>query len=58
MRFMIDLLIKPVNKTSQINKKTSQINDKEPDNKFTDNMTFVIDSFYNLLIKYQGPIKK
>ena len=46
MRSMINLLLKSVNKISGINKKIAQINNKEPDNEFTDNMRSMI---YSLL---------
>ena len=38
MRSMIDLLLQSVYKISEINKKIAQIDNKKPDNKFTDNM--------------------
>ena len=43
MRSMIDSLLQSVNKISEINKKIAQIDNKEPDNKFTDNMRSMID---------------
>ena len=55
---MINLLLKSVNKVSEIDQKIAQIDNKEPDNKFTDNMRPTIDSLLSLLIKYQGSIKK
>ena len=43
MRSMIDSLLQSVNKISEINKKIAQIDNKEPDNKFADNMRSMID---------------
>ena len=42
MRFMIYSLLKSVNKISEIEKKLSLIDNKEPDKNFTDNMRFMI----------------
>ena len=44
MRFMIDSLLKSVNKISEIDKKIAQIDNKELDNKFIDNMRSMMDS--------------
>ena len=53
MRSMIDLLLKSVNKISNINKKIAQI-----DNKFTDNMGSMIDSLLKSVNKISEINKK
>ena len=44
MRSMVFSLVQSTNKTSKINNKISQIDKKEPDNMFIDNMRTMIDS--------------
>ena len=58
MRSMIDLLLQSVNKISEINKKIAQIDNKEPDNKFTDNMRSMIDSLLQSVNKVSEINKK
>ena len=52
MRSMTDSLPQSIEKVSQINQKILQIDNKEPENKFIDNMRSMTDSlsqFINLL---------
>ena len=58
MRFMIDLLLQSVHKISEINKKISLVDNKEPDNTFTDNMRYMIDSFLQSVNKISEIDKK
>ena len=58
MRSMIDSLLQSVDKISEINKKIAQIDNKEPDNKFTDNMRSMIDSLLQSVNKISEINKK
>ena len=58
MRSMIDSLLKSVNKTSEIDQKIAQTDNKELDNKFTDNMRSMIDSLLQSVNKISGINKK
>ena len=58
MRFMIDLLLKSLNKIFEIYQKIARIDNKEADNKFTDNMRSMIDLFLNSVNKISISIKK
>ena len=58
MRSMINSLLKSVNKISEIDQKIAQIGNKEPDNKFTDNMRSMIDSLLKSVNKISVINKK
>ena len=54
----MDSLLKSVNKISEIDKKISLIDNKESDNKFTDNMRFMINSLLKSVNKISEINKK
>ena len=54
MRSIIDLLLNSVNRILEIDQKIAQVDNKEPGNKFTDNMRSMI----NLLLKSVNEISE